>query len=427
MKRNWVIWGMGAVGVFIVLLLVWAHLSASADKADLDHELDVARKEGLPTTWREYAALIKSAKPEENAAPFYRKLIRLSKDKANLSKLDSDLLLRPSAEHVALATSELAAQSEAIAAIDQAARLPRCWFNRDWSKGLAVLMPEYAWMKAGGRLVALRGSLAASDGHPAEAIKNVQELFHVAKHAGEEGTEISFLIQDSIFVIGIRHLALWFFIHPSESSYRKALDDALNSWPKPDLRRLHRSDLLELREVLEDSTTEKGRKDLGLKEEDIPKMEPFVPLIVSRPKANIKLARAMRQIWEALGDSPGNRLWRIDAGWNDLLPAMAAYPTGSDIYMKLTDSGGRDHFRSLYDQVWACRRLSYLALARALSGTSTPKHIDTEGLLSPFDGKPVDYSFDGHQITINVSSPDKSIDIPTLKFPSESELAPDKR
>jgi hypothetical protein len=151
MKRNWVIWGMGAVGVFIVLLLVWAHLSASADKADLDHELDVARKEGLPTTWREYAALIKSAKPEENAAPFYRKLIRLSKDKANLSKLDSDLLLRPSAEHVALATSELAAQSEAIAAIDQAARLPRCWFNRDWSKGLAVLMPEYAWMKAGGQ------------------------------------------------------------------------------------------------------------------------------------------------------------------------------------------------------------------------------------------------------------------------------------
>jgi len=427
MKRKWFLGSLGVVGVIILSVFGWTVLAASQDRDQLNHELDLARKEGLPTNWQEFAALVPKAPNGENAAPLYRRMRGYPKDSADIPQLNVGVLIRKDKAEVEAAKAELQYQRDVVANADLAARFPHCWFDRDWSKGMAVLMPELAYMKFAAKLVALRGSIAAFEGHPDEAIHNIDEVFKIAKHSGEEGTQISTLVQMAIETIGIHYLGLWALEYPDVPGYRTRLQSAVATSLTPNIQWMHRTDLIDIRDVLALSTTAKGRADLGLKDEDVPTAEKIIPFFVSRPKADIKIARLMRKIWEAYGDPPATRISKIDGYWGELMPSLIAYPTGADIYTKFTDMGDSNHGQYLFDQVSESKRLMYRALIRAYGEKTIPSKIRTDDLKSPFDGRPLSYRFDGKQITIEVSCPDKDLDLKPLKMPSDSELTPPKK
>ena len=424
---------LGLAGVVMVSTLSIYGLyrfHAYQDHRDLQIELDTAEKEGLPVTWTAYAASIKSAIPATNAAPIYQQIAhaRLKKG-TDLTADESDLFLHPDPQHTALALGEIQRNHKMLDLADAAARLPRCWFNRNWSKGLSVLMPEFSDMKMAAKLVAFRGSIAAAKGKSTEAIRNIDEVFQIAKHSGEEGTVISTLVNQAIVAIGLHHLALWAFSHRGNPEYASALSAGLKQWPTKNLQYQNRDVLLAIRDIMALSTTRQGLVDLGIKEEDIPPFERLAPLLLSRPKANIAIAHQIRLVWEALALPPAERIQKIDAAYLELNKAMAAYPTGSDIYRKMmlggeSDKGLSDHGFVLSDQVSKAHRLGYEALARALGNPKVPATIDIDDLASPFDGKPVTYHFDGRQMSIEVSCPDSEIKIPILKLPSDHDFDP---
>ena len=428
MKSKWLVGGIAVLAVIGLSLFGLGKVRAYHEHKELAHELDLAHQEGIPITWKEYAAGIPTAKPEDNAASLYQSLAKLrERDKEDSTQLDLDLYQNPGPSTIEAAKRELTKQAKYVAAMDQAAKLPRCWFNRDWNKGLAVLMPEYSDMKSGTKWIALRGSIAAAQGDSASAISDIDEVFVVGKHASEEGTLISALVAEAIDVIGLHHLALWAYSHRDHPEYLRSYKAHLKDWPPLNLPFLNRGRLLEIRDVLKMSTTPEGRRDLGLKEEDVPPAEKFIPLLVSRPKADINIARGLRQICEAYRLPSKDRIMKIDAAWKTVLPSLIAYPTGSDIYMKLSDggvgtAGTTDHNLALADVFAAARKQAFEALVPILERKTIPKSMHLSQFLSPFDGTLAKVEFDGKQITVTVSTSDKDIDIKPLKLPSDKEL-----
>ncbi len=396
--------------------------SGNRDRADLALELSKARAEGMPTTWAEYAATIQPAKPSENAAPFYRQLKWPKKGLEELSELRAHLLFSSNPAYRVETKKQLAALQDNLSLIDKATAMPRCWFARDWSKGGATLMPEESKMRMASRILSLRGTLAAVQGRPRDAIANVKEILQISRHIGEEQSGFSFSVQDAVFVIGVKDLAYWSFVFRSQPAYQAFLVDTLKKWPKPDLSVIRRDDYLVLRQVLDMSMTPEGRADLGLKEEFVSRSEKFVPILVSRSRADVVILKSMRKVWESYREPPALRLKHIDEAWGELTPALLAYPTGGDVYLKLTGALNEDHTLPCFDQVVESGRLRYVAIARALSSPRIPKSIKTDDLLSPFDGKPLHYWFDGRQMTIEVSCPDKTIVLDPMIFPSDKDL-----
>ena len=428
MKRR-VLLGCTAVLVVIGLALFGsAKLRALREHEELAHELELAHKEGIPVTWEEYAARIPNAKPEENAAPLYKSLSKLRvKGKEDPTQLGIDLYQHPGPSTILAAKEGLGKHSAFVSAVDQGAKLPKCWFNREWTKGLAVLMPEYADMKLGTKWIALRGSIAAAQGDSASAIHDIDEVFVVGRHAGEEGTLISILVNEAIDAIGLHQLALWAFSHRDHPEYLASFKAHLKDWPMPNVSFTNRGSLLELTSVLTLSTNPEGRRELGLKEEDVPAMEKVIPLLVSRPKADIKIARGMREICGAYSLAPKERVAKVDAAWKSLLPSLAAYPTGADIYEKLSggsgDSNGMiDHNFVLADVIAEAHKQGFEALVPILELRTYPKSIQLPQFPSPFDGSPATAEFDGKQITVTVASSDKAIEIKPLKLPNDKEL-----
>lgn len=180
---------------------------------------------------------------------------------------------------------------------------------------------------------------------------------------------------------------------------------------------MHRDDLLTMMTLVDESLTPQGRYELGLKEEDVPKIDGLVRLLLSQSKSKIKIATAERQIWEAYGAPPADRTPKMEHAKADLVAGLMAFPVAYSFYDVLfQDDGNAD----LFDVGNEAHRISYVALQRALSRTPISKSIHAKDLLSPFDKKPVGYSLDGRQIVITVSAPDKEI---VLKLPSDAQLA----
>jgi hypothetical protein len=274
-------------------------------------------------------------------------------------------------------------------------------------------------MKVAAKFVGIRGSLAAVEHQEPDALKSIHELFRIARHAEQEGTAISNAVSEAIFTTGIRHLAVWAFLYRDQPAYRRAMKEAISAWPSVKMQEMHRGDLVEILQVVDMSTSAEGRQALGLKSDQVPASELFMPLITFRAKAKVRIAAAERRIWEAYGAPPGKRLPDLKVATDELSDALSAYPSGKLAYFSISQDAVNS---PIVDQVWESRRLCFAAIYRALAGKTIATTIETKDLKSPFDGKPVQYRFDGRQMTITVSSPNDKINLPPLSFPNEMEL-----
>lgn len=396
MRHKWIL-GIGLVVVTVPFAAIM--IGRARAEAAFQAQLRLARSEGIPTNGREYAATIPAARPEENAAPIYRSLPERSSEGDWARKLEV-LLIKDGASRLGEAEAFLRKNEATYKAIDEAAALPRCWFDRDWTDGPAVMMPEFMLVKRSARLLALRGSVAATRGDHAAALRDVDRIFRLADHGGEEGHFISRSLADAIRTLGLRRLAIWGSLHRDRKEYRAALAKALGEDPKADLQREHASDLYSHLWLIENLQTPEGLEKIGLKEEDIPKAAKILPLFMNEGEARIALVAAERKLWSAYGsDSPDPAA--IETIRRDRLMALFAFPGAPD----LSESLMPQDFDETSTQRRITRRLTYTALLRVIEGPAVPRKIKTNDLLSPFDGKPLRYRFDGKQITLDVGRP----------------------
>lgn len=119
---------LGATALISLVSVGLLFFRAKRDREQLVEQLRLARAEGLPTTWQEYAGQMPPAKPEDNAAPLYRRLEGAIKGIKSKSKgadhFSIEVLLNPSPANRALGNRLLKENAEVLRLAKEAARRP---------------------------------------------------------------------------------------------------------------------------------------------------------------------------------------------------------------------------------------------------------------------------------------------------------------
>jgi len=384
---------------------------------EYEGELRLARSEGLATNSEDFASLIPTADPSDNAAPHYAKLRGLAGSLSDLRSLEQRLTYQPTASALEEAERVVSSSQTALDIAEEATKLPKCWFDRDWSLGAAVLMPELSEMRTLARLLALRGAIAAYRGDAAAALADIARIRTVAAHARSDRTAIALLSGDAMEQIAMNSLAGWAHMHRDQPAYRKALARLIEDLPRPDPKLETRGNLFEALSIIELCSTPEGQAALGLKKEDLPGIERYAALLVNRAEARVKIVRAFRTQRAALDLPPGKRYAKLEAAATELRTAMMAFPTAHKVFFLLMDdtqSKLLDHRETR----WEANRQRWRGLVRALEGSQAQAKIKVDDLLSPFDGKPLEYLLKGRQMRLSVSGDERA-----LVVPSDSALA----
>jgi hypothetical protein len=400
----------GLAAALIVAVVALPRIVAAGNESRYRRQIALARAEGIPTSAAEYAALIPPALPAENAAHLYRTLSLMHTDLGKrYLNCDRDVIFDPTPVNLALAKEYLTKLGPKLKVADAATKFPRCWFNRNWDDGPAVLFPEYADMKGAAKAVALRGSLASAAGDPKSAVAAVEEIFTISRHAGEEPHSIARLVRESIYLVGLQHLGNWAFVHPEQSLYRAELQTALAALPKPDFAAEHSDALYNMLWILDNSSTPQGRKKIGIPESDVGLRESLAAFFTSQSGARVRIVELMRQRMLALRLPPSERGAILDATESQIGDAIGAFPTAKrveaiDEIAVSTDRGAN----------WEASRLRYVAFLRAMSHGRPAAWIDTHDLINPINGKRVEYHFDGRTIRIHAEGREDLV-IPTKR------------
>lgn len=405
--RKWLI-GSGVVAALLVVLVLVRALNQNFLEAQLNEQLRLARSEGLPTNGREFGATMAPAKPEENAAEFYRRLKISTTGTHGILDLAEDLIFKGDSASKAAADARLTTAAADLFTIDEAIARPRCWFNRDWSLGVAIKLPEFSTMRSAARLLTLRAFATATKGNSKSTLRDIQGIFRIAEHAGEEGHSVAAFTQKLIYRLAMTDLAELSFRYREVSAYRAALAEALNRLPRPSIKREHLWDLTQLLEFVEMTTTTKGLATLGLKPGEVSNFERVAPMLLNRTGAKIAIIKAQREAWRALNKPSAERKLALEKIDSDLLQAMLAYPTAQQIYRDIAVEDEDDN----PENEWEITRQKYTAFLRAFDGRMIARKIRTDDLLSPIDHKPLSYTFDGIQIELRVSGGPSTLSIP---------------
>ena len=192
-KLKWGAWGL----LVVVLLAIVAWTIANvAGEAKFRAAVDALRAAGYATTAVELAP--KPVPPAENAAPFYAAAFALLVPPA---EEDRDALEAPGgwgaldAERKASLRACVDANADVFEMLEKARKRPRCGFERDYSKGVAILLPEVAKILELSRLLHLRAAVQADAGDPAGARRSAEHAFALAQTLAEDRILVSQLVR----------------------------------------------------------------------------------------------------------------------------------------------------------------------------------------------------------------------------------------
>ena len=130
---------------------------------------------------------------DANAATLYREAQWLFRTAFHIPSKQSERLfgVNPIPVDSAEVGDVLKRQAPLIDLIRRGTERADCRFARDWSRPLAVVLPETDVMRVLASLLALSARRQAVDGHPAEALADVARLGRMAEHAAREPLIVS--------------------------------------------------------------------------------------------------------------------------------------------------------------------------------------------------------------------------------------------
>lgn len=162
--------------------------------------------EGLPMTATDLFPAVSAA--EENAAPLLREAyVEIEKLPKGSPLLDrrpgsaiekSDTARCPQAERdrMKAAFAEPPAGA-AISLLRQAANKEKCWFDRDYSKGPGLVLPDLGNVLKASKLLLNHAFLLAADGDSAGATRDIRAVLRIARFYSEDPALISWLVGEA--------------------------------------------------------------------------------------------------------------------------------------------------------------------------------------------------------------------------------------
>jgi hypothetical protein len=176
----------------------------------LEAELARSKALGLPTT---PDALSRNVPDSENAAPYYLKAMSLigdgTQEKGYFDDVSRSLSTKEKPEEKAKAEEAFPKLAGLIVEVEKAADRPRCDFKKDWKQGFNVMFPEYADLKGFAKLLGYKAERQSKSGDWRGALKSVERMQSISRHAGEEPIIIAMLVRiadEAITHATLRHL-----------------------------------------------------------------------------------------------------------------------------------------------------------------------------------------------------------------------------
>lgn len=201
----------------------------------LEQEMRYMRWEGIPMA--PAGMDTPRVPPEENAAPLYQAISR-ELDDQRLTAEETDLLsgrllvAGPSAADIEAGRRALARRGALMALVHKAAASPGCRFQRDWSLGPSILLPEYAVMRRVAQLLKAEAAIQSAEGRTSEAAATLALLFNVADHASSDPILLGLLTDHAVRMVGLEGLEDLLRSHPDAATAR-FVRAALANGPRP--------------------------------------------------------------------------------------------------------------------------------------------------------------------------------------------------
>lgn len=376
------------------------------DERLLKWQLTLARSEGIPTTVEEFLKLTPPFPEDQNAAPFYKKLQTV---RPQLRELSSQKTI--SEKEIEEAKQTVESSRELFEILDAATARRHCRFDRDWKMGMAVMYPELSDIRFGVTALGLRASVAAYSGRHDLAIQDIEKMKTVAQHLGEEPFEIQGIVQSvlqSITLAKIRDLSYAF---RDEPSYRSLLTKEVSQLPAVPIALSKRKHLYELVNILvsiEHFKDPEFYKQAGLIEDQLPPNQEVFLKVMSEPESKVKLVAGFRKLWAAFGALEANPSMSRAEFAKLVEPAEFEMTQGFLRHLAIYKLYTAFQDGSKVEELDLFRRQQneWKALARGLGEPQIAEKIKIDDLISPFDGKPIRYSYDGKRILIDQGEKD---------------------
>lgn len=382
---------VGSVATLICLLpygwIKWNRVSAARQYQE---QLALARKEGVPTTPEEFAALMPRVAPEENAAFHYEKLDGGSFEIAQCTNLQFKLIREPSDELIEQALRFLDSHRTTLEHLDAATALEKCRFERDWNVGLI--------RSAGGStayhaapLLKLRGTCRMLKGDTRGAIADADRIGRMAAHFGSEPSPRGQHIRENLECDRLEVLADWCYAHRGDATYLKALEERIDDYSlTADSGSVWASWVSDGAYVLDRIWTPEGRRELGIKATTF---RQNLTLALAPIDTNARIIEGLRELTHAAKQPRPDR-------WTQMKSARQKVWEASKPLEGLIQVLPEDLQAS--SELFESVRLFYRTLARTFEHREIPTTLDTAGLIDPSTGKPMSYSYDGYTINIGV-------------------------
>jgi len=224
--------------------------------ADLPTQLALAKQSGLPVTVDELVAGMK-VPDAENAGPEYKALF--------------PIILAPGTVREALRVFEgiserdpgNAAKKAALpaltAVLEQARQIsakPRCNFNRDYRIGIALLLPEFAYVRWIVRALCFEAETRSQEGNWAGALEDLKAAQKMGGHLGDEPIAIGVVVQLSTEVFVQRSFVRVTADHAQNAAFlaeARQVEDGFGSLP--DFRRTVGTNLVLTKAAFENPET----------------------------------------------------------------------------------------------------------------------------------------------------------------------------
>jgi hypothetical protein len=215
----------------LLVLAVLAHTVANIWTGwELEKELGKLRAAGDPLTLAEAAP--KPVPASRNAAVLYQRAFeRLPSDEQAWQPVYDVLWGRPGARaRLSRADVErfVAQHREAIALLEQAARMPECRFPVHWEAGFAATFPHLAKVGGSASLLATAAIVDARGGRGTEGASAVEAALGMADHIAVEPTSVSQLVRYRCQDTALLALNRMMEIHPPDAPESERMFDLLS-------------------------------------------------------------------------------------------------------------------------------------------------------------------------------------------------------
>ncbi len=195
--------------LLVISFIVWRVNLAH----DVDAKLQAIRASGLPTNGKELNAYYPAVPDNENAALVMTQAFALMRNypdsRSNEIYQIQSFPARwqhPTNEQIQLLTGYVEMNSNALAKMSEALKLPKSRYPVDFSPGFETLLPHLDKIREMALFSKYRAVLAIDSGQPANADTSVEDVFGMARTLDEEPVLISQLVRFALVRIAIETL-----------------------------------------------------------------------------------------------------------------------------------------------------------------------------------------------------------------------------